>query len=112
MRNFSFRIFITASLLMGFGFLLSYMIGFAVEDSEPNVNLFWEILSKAIYIFSFPIVELFWLFGLPHSESALLSGCVSNCFLNGFLIERLFYFRKKKRKQPPVPTVLSLPEQL
>jgi hypothetical protein len=103
MKNFSFRIFIVASIIMGVGLILSYLIAFGVDDKWPDVGIFWVILSKAFIIFSFPIVELYWLFGTWQSDIYLWEW-ILNCLLNGLIIERFFYWRRKKSKIPSVRT--------
>jgi hypothetical protein len=103
MKNFNFRIFIVASIIMGVGLFLSYLVAFVVSDGGPHISIFWKILSAAFFVFSFPIFELYWIFGPPDTD-IFLWGWVLNCLLNGLLIERVFYLRKKKQKVPPVPT--------
>ena len=103
MKNFSFRIFILASIIMGVGLFFSFLVAIIVSDGGSHINIFLKILSYLFLIFSFPIVELYWLFGPPH-EDIFLWGWVLNCLLNGFLIERLFHLRRKKLKTPTVPT--------
>jgi hypothetical protein len=97
MKNFNFRIFIVASIIMGGGLFLSYMVAFGVSDSGPHISIFWKILSMTFFVFSFPILELYYLFGPPDTD-IFLWGWVLNCLLNGLMIERLFYLRKKKPK--------------
>jgi hypothetical protein len=103
MKNFSLRIFILALIIMGVGLFLSYLVAFAVSDSGPHISIFWKIISMAFFVFSFPIVELYWIFGPPHAD-IFLWGWALNCLFNGLLIERLFYLRKKKPKIPSAPT--------
>jgi hypothetical protein len=89
---------------MGIGLVLSYMVVFAVSDSGPYISIFWKILSTLFFVFSFPILEFYWLFGFPDTD--FLLGWALNCLLNGLLIERLFYLRKKKSKIQPAETGL------
>jgi hypothetical protein len=103
MKNFSFRIFILVSIIMGIGLFLSYLVAFTVSDNYRDISLFWKIISWGFFVFSFPILELYRIFS-PRDTDIFLWGWALNCLLNGFLIERLFYLRKKKSKIPPVPT--------
>jgi len=113
MKNFNLRIFIISSLVIGLLVFISMMAEWGVEENYPDdVGLFWIILAKSFWIFSFPFSLLFWIFESiiipPRYEiitfTFVLAGLILNSFLIGLLIERLFYLRKKKSKIPPVPT--------
>lgn len=114
MKKFNLRIFIISSLVIGLLTFISIMAEWAVEDNSPGIGLFWIILAKSFWIFSFPFSLLFWIFESriipPRYETItfafILAGLILNSFLVGLFIERLFYLRKKKSKFPPVPTGL------
>ena len=103
MKNFNFRIFIISSLVIGLLVFISMMVQWGVEENSPGVGLFWIILAKSYWIFSFPINILFWIFEYKLSPTFILAGLTFNNLLVSLLIERLFYLRKKQ-KFPLVPT--------
>jgi hypothetical protein len=103
MKNFSLRTFIRASLIMGGGLFFTVLVNQLIIFSSTHINLFWKIISMLWVVFSFPVIELYWLFGAPEGNIFLL-GFVLNCIFNGLLIERLFYLYKRKSNFPPVPT--------
>jgi hypothetical protein len=107
MKNFNFRIFIISSLVIGLLVVISLMIEWDVEENG-RTGLFEIIVGKSNWIFTFPICILFWMLdGKMFSAIFILVGLIFNTSLLSILIERFFYFRKKKKsKIPPVPNEL------
>jgi hypothetical protein len=104
MKKFNLRIFIISSLVIGLLTFISIMAEWAVEDNSPGIGLFWIILAKSFWVFSFPINLWLLIFKFNFNASFILVLLILNSFLVGLFIERLFYLRKKKSKIPPVPT--------
>jgi hypothetical protein len=77
-----------------------------VEDNSPGIGLFWIILARSFWVFTFPISLWFLIFNFNFDPGFILAGLILNSFFLGLLIERLFYLRKKKSKSPPVPTAI------
>jgi hypothetical protein len=103
MKEFSFRIFIISFLVIGLFTFVSIIVDEGVKEYGHGVGLFWIIIAKSSWIFSFPVNLLFWIFDYKIAVTFILIGLILNTFSLSLLIERLFYILKK-RKIPPVPT--------
>ena len=104
MKNFSFRIFSLSSLVIGLLTFISMMASWGVVDNSPGVGVFWIILAKSFFVLNWALTFIVWMSGDHPNEVLFIWGIFLNCFLNGFIIERLFSLRKKS-KIPNSPIV-------
>ena len=96
MKNFNFRIFIISFLVIGLLIFINILAAWGMAENG-RTGLFWIILTKSYWIFSFPINMLFWILGYKISTTFIFIGLILNSLLLSLLIERLFYLRKKSK---------------
>jgi hypothetical protein len=89
---------------------ISIMAEWDVEENG-RIGLFWSILTKSYWIFSFPINILFWIFDYKISETFILIGLTLNTLSLSILIERLFYILKKAKIPTRPNTYIVAPNQ-
>lgn len=105
MKNFNVFIFCVATTVMGFLTIFSFFAAWALDETGPDIGIIWKIGAAFFYVFRFPTHNLFWSFLDKHEGwGAFLLGLFINYLFYGFVIERVFYFVKRKRKISPSPT--------
>jgi hypothetical protein len=104
MKNFSLRIFLFSSLVIGLLTFISMMAGWDLSDKAAETSLFWNILAKSFFVFNWALMLIDWLTGDNPNETLFIVGIFLNCLLDGFIIERIFYLFHKKQKPPVVYT--------
>jgi hypothetical protein len=98
MKDFKLRTFIIWTFIIGLLTFVSFMLSW---DNDA-VSFPWIVPRIMSFIFGFPFLIILQAFSqkLIMSESVmpiyLVSICL-NCALYGLLIERIIYFRKRKR---------------
>jgi hypothetical protein len=93
-RNINYRIFLKSIGIIGFVFFISFWFAFA--KSEGADGLIYDIMGKVCAALAFPLSWL--LFDVFHFKDTLFlfAGLMIDIFIYSFLVERIFFYVKRR----------------
>jgi hypothetical protein len=103
MKKFNLKIFKIGTVIT---ILLTFVswVGLEANGQENGSPTFWWAVSGFWTILRFPIFTLYWHFLFNHNNIVLFSIAVFlNCAFYGFLVERIYFMRRRKANLPSVP---------
>jgi hypothetical protein len=104
MKKFNLRIFMIATVVT---ILLNFvsLVGLEAHGTLNRSHTLLGMVGSIWTVLRFPIFTCFWKFIYSPFNIILFSIAIFlNCAFYGVIVERIFYFLRKKRKFPPVPT--------
>ena len=106
MKKFNLRIFMVATLVMVLLNFLSWA-GVEARDTPDRTYTLLGLIGRLWTFLRFPLFTFFWNFIISQKNILLTSGAIFiNCAFYAIIIERAFYFLRKKRNITPVATGL------
>lgn len=97
MKSFNKNIFVISIVILGLLLIPSFFAAWGADEGDPNQSFPWPLLRLCFEILRFPSHTLFWNFILRFDALYFL-GFAFNIIFYSFIIERLFFFVRKFRK--------------
>jgi hypothetical protein len=104
MKKFNLRMFMIATVVL---VLLNFVswAGLEAHNTPDRSHTLLGMVGSIWTVLRFPIFTLFWKFLYSQNNILLFSTAVSiNCVFYAIIVERIYYFLRKKPKIPPIPT--------
>jgi hypothetical protein len=94
MKNFNVAIFLLSSIIISFLLVPSFVAAAAQDEGTIGTSIVWLAFAKLFSFLRFPTHTIFWSV-FSNGSGIFFLGLLLNCFFYGFIIERLFYFKRK-----------------
>src|ERR1051326_4956671 len=96
MKNFKISTFLIVIGLYVLLLIPSFLGAFAEDEGTIGDSFIWLIFSKLFYVLRFPTHTLFW--SVFQEGHIYFAGFFINAVFYGLLLERFFYFLRKKNQ--------------